>query len=111
MNATFEEFRKLDIRVGKIINVEDFPEARKPLYRIKADFGEEIGIKQSAVGSTHNYTKEHLQDKLVLGLVNMAPKQIGPFSSEFLTLGVSDIEDHCILVSPDTDVQLGGKLF
>jgi tRNA-binding protein len=111
MNASFEDFNKLDIRVGRIVEVEDFPEARKPMYRIKADFGKEIGIKQSAVGATHNYTKEQLQDKLILGLVNMPPKQIGPFASEFLTLGVSDKEDHCVLVVPDTEVPLGGKLF
>ena len=74
-------------------------------------FGKEIGIKQSAVGATHNYTKEDLQDKLILGLVNMPPKKIGPFFSEFLTLGVSDEEGKCILISPDKKVSLGAKLF
>jgi len=109
--AAYDDFQKIDIRVGKIIDVEDFPEARKPLYRIKVDFGQEVGIKQSAVGATHNYSKEQLRGKLILGLVNMPPKQIGPFSSEFLTLGVSDEENHCILVSPDKKVPLGGRLF
>lgn len=107
----FTDFQKIDIRLGKIIEVEDFPEAHKPLYKIKADFGSEIGIKQSAVGATHNYSKKQLQGKLILGLVNMSPKQIGPFTSEFLTLGVSDEKDHCVLVSPDEDVLLGSKLF
>lgn len=108
---SFEDFEKIDIRVGKIIKVEDFPEAHKPLYKITADFGKEIGIKQSAVGATHLYTKEDLQDKLILGLINMPPKKIGPFISEFLTLGVSDIEGRCILVVPDKKVQLGAKLY
>ena len=109
--AMFEDFQKLDIRVGKIIRVEDFPEARKPLYKITADFGKEIGIKHSAVGATHNYTKEDLQNKQIIGLVNMPPKKIGPFSSEFLTLGVSDSDGKCILIVPDKDTSLGAKLY
>lgn len=109
--GTFDDFQKLDIRVGKIVKVEDFPEARKPLYKITVDFGEEIGIKKSAVGAAHLYKKEDLQDKLTLGLINMPPKQIGLFTSEFLTLGVSDEEDRCILVVPDKKVQLGAKLY
>jgi len=109
--ATFEDFQSLDIRVGKVIEVSDFPEARKPLYKITADFGKEIGTKHSAVGATHHYKKDQLQDKLILGLINMPPKKIGPFLSEFLTLGVSDEEGKCILVIPDKDVFLGAKLF
>lgn len=109
--GTFEDFEKIAIRVGRVISVEDFPEARKPMYKITVDFGSEIDIKHSAVGATENYTKEELQGKLVLGLVNMPPKQIGPFTSEFLTLGVSDENSHCVLVSPDKEVPLGGKLF
>ena len=109
--ATFEDFQTLDIRVGRIVSVEDFPEARKPLYKITADFGKEIGIKHSAVGATHHYKKDQLQNKLILGLVNMPPKKIGPFFSEFLTLGVSDEEGKCILVSPDKNVSLGAKLY
>ncbi|MDD5147627.1 MAG: tRNA-binding protein [Candidatus Daviesbacteria bacterium] len=107
----FEDFEKVDIRVGKVIKVEDFPEARKPLYKITVDFGKEIGIKQSAVGATHLYKKEDLENKLVLGLLNMPPKQIGPFASEFLTLGVSDEEGHCILIVPDKKAPLGDKLY
>ncbi len=110
--ANYDDFQKLDIRVGKIIEVEDFPEAKKSLYKIKVDFGEEIGIKQSAVGATHLYKKEDLKGKLVLGLVNMPPKQIGPFASEFLTLGVSDDEERCILIVPDKKIaKIGGKLY
>jgi len=109
--AAFEDFQSLDIRVGKIVEVSDFPEARKPLYKITADFGKEIGIKHSAVGATYHYAKEDLQNKLILGLVNMPPKKIGPFTSEFLTLGVSDEKNMCILVVPDKKVFLGAKLY
>lgn len=109
--AIIDDFQKLDIRVGKVIKVEDFPEAHKPMYKITVDFGKEIGVKQSAVGATHLYKKEDLEGRLVLGLVNMPPKQIGPFTSEFLTLGVSDEEGRCILVIPDKEVQLGAKLY
>ncbi len=111
LTATFEDFQKLDIRVGKIIEVSDFPEAHKPLYKITADFGEELGVKHSAVGAAHNYRKEDLQGKLVLGLVNMPPKKIGPYLSEFLTLGVSDGDDKCVLAVPDKEVFLGAKLY
>lgn len=111
MNASLEDFEKLDIRVGKVVNVEDFPEARKALYKISADFGKEIGMKHSAVGATYHYAKEQLQGKLILGLINMPPKRIGPFISDFLTLGVSDEEGRCILVSPDKAVLLGAKLY
>ncbi len=107
----YDDFDKVDIRVGRIITVEDFPEARKPLYKISADFGEEVGIKKSAVGATHLYKKEDLEGKFILGLINMSPKQIGPFTSEFLTLGVSDEEGHCILIVPDKKASLGAKLY
>ncbi len=107
----YQDFEKIDIRVGRVVKVEDFPEARKPLYKITVDFGEEIGIKKSAVGATHFYKKEDLQDKLILGLINMPPKQIGPFTSEFLTLGVSNEEGRCILVVPDKEASLGAKLY
>lgn len=111
--VTFADFQKLNIRVGKIIKVENFPEAIKPLYKITVDFGKEIGVKQSAVGATHLYTKEELMDKLILGLVNMPPKKIGPFESQFLTLGISDEEGHCILIIPDPDknTPVGAKLY
>lgn len=106
-----DDFEKLDIRVGKVVSVEDFPEARKALYKISVDFGKEIGIKHSAVGATHHYTKDQLEGKLILGLINMPPKIIGPFLSEFLTLGVSDEEGKCILIVPEKKVFLGAKLY
>lgn len=109
--ARFEDFQSLDIRVGKIVKVEDFPEAKKPFYKITVDFGKEIGIKRSAVGATYYYTKEQLQNKLILGLVNMPLKRIGPFLSEFLTLGVSDEVGRCVLIIPDKEVFLGSKLY
>ena len=110
--ATIEDFEKLDIRLGKIIEVKDFPEARKPAYKLKIDFGEEVGIKQSSVQIVDLYTKEELQGKLVLGVVNFPPRQIGPFTSEVLTLGIPDKDGDVILVVPDkANGTLGGKLF
>ncbi|MFY9484294.1 MAG: tRNA-binding protein [Patescibacteria group bacterium] len=108
--ATFDDFQKLDIRVGKIIEVADFPEARKPMYKLKIDFGKEIGIKQSCGQVTH-YGKDELKDKLIVGVLNFPPKHIGPEISEVLCLGVPDEEDRAILLSPDKDVPLGGKVF
>lgn len=109
--ATIDDFQKLDIRVGKITEVEDFPEARKPLYKITIDFGKEIGIKKSAVGATHLYKKGDLKGKMILGVVNFPPRTIGPFTSEVLTLGVSDEEGRCVLIAPDKEVYLGAKLY
>lgn len=110
--ATIEDFEKLDIRLGKIIEVEDFPEARYPSYKLKIDFGPEIGVKKSAAGLADLYKKEELKGKLVLGVVNFPPRQIGPFLSEVLTLGVSDKEGRCVLVTPDKPfAKLGGKLY
>jgi len=110
--AIYDDFQKLDIRVGKIITVDDFPEARKPSYKLKIDFGGEIGIKVSSAQLVKHYTKEQLQGKLVLGVINFPPKKIGPFVSEVLTLGVPDTNDDCILIAPDkVEAILGGKLY
>lgn len=110
--ATYDDFVKLDIRVGKITAVEAFPEARKPAYKVTIDFGTEIGIKRSSVQLVKHYTKEQLVGKKVLGVVNFPPRQIGPFLSEVLTLGVPDSEHECILITPDKDDALvGGKLY
>ena len=110
--ATYDDFQKLDIRVGKIIAVEDFPEARKPAYKITIDFGAEIGQKRSSVQIVKHYKKDELVGKNVLGVVNFPPRQIGPFLSEVLTLGVPDSEHECILIVPDKDDAIvGGKLY
>ena len=109
--ATIEDFHKLDIRVGKIIRVEDFPEARKPSHKLTIGFGEEIGIKKSSAQLVDLYTKEELKGKLVLGVVNFHPRQVGSFVSEVLTLGVPDENGKCILVVPDKGVPLGAKLY
>ena len=109
---SFDDFLKVDIRVGKIIEVNDFPEARNPSYLLKIDFGEEVGIKQSSVQIVDLYTKEEVKGKLVLGVVNFSPRQIGPFVSEVLTLGVPDKEGNVILITPDKEGGvLGGQLF
>jgi tRNA-binding protein len=110
--ATYEDFIKLDIRVGKIVAVEDFPQARKPAYKLTIDFGPEIGQKRSSAQLVKHYTKDQLLDKLVMGVVNFPPRQIGPFISEVLTLGVPDEQGECVLIAPDSaEAVVGGKLF
>lgn len=109
--ATIDDFHKLDIRVGKILEVHDFPEARKPAYKLVIDLGNEIGTKQSSAQITENYTKEQLKNTLVLCVVNFPPRKIGPFVSEVLTLGVPDNNNAVMLVRPEQNVPLGGKLY
>lgn len=110
--ADFADFQKLDIRVGRVVSVEDFPEARKPAYKLTIDFGPEIGIKKSSAQITKDYSKADLQDRLVLGVVNFPPRQIGPFMSEVLTLGVPDSDGEVILIEPASDgAVVGGRLF
>jgi tRNA-binding protein len=109
--ATIDDFHKLDIRVGKILEVHDFPEARKPAYKLVIDLGPEIGIKHSSAQITENYTKSTLINTLVLCVVNFPPRKIGPFTSEVLTLGVPDSKNAVILIRPEQNVPLGGKLY
>jgi tRNA-binding protein len=111
MLINYNDFEKVDIRVGKIIKAEDFPEARKPAYKLTIDFGPEIGIKKSSVQIVDLYTKEELEGLLVMGVVNFPPKQIGPFMSEVLTVGVANEEGQVVLVRPDKSAKLGSKLF
>ena len=106
-----EDFEKIDIRVGKILEVDDFPEAKKPTYKLKIDFGKEIGIKKSSVQITENYDKKDLINKLVLCIINLPIKKIGSFDSEVLTLGVPDHKNKCILIKTDKEVPLGAKLY
>lgn len=107
----YDHFAKVDIRVGKIIDVQEFPEARKPAYKLKIDFGSEIGTKNSSAQIVANYSKDELLNILVLGVVNFSPKKIGPFISESLTLGVNDAKGDVVLVRPDKVTRLGEKLF
>ena len=111
--ATIEDFHKLDIRMGIIVDVADFPEARKPAFKLTIDFGPELGKKRSSAQITHYYKKEDLLGKKVLAVVNFPPRQIGPFISEVLTLGVPDPNGQVILVGPDSfeTAVVGGKLF
>lgn len=108
----FEDFEKVDIRVGKIVEVSDFPEARRPAYKLKIDFGSEIGVRQSSVQAVGAHTKEDLLYSLVCCVVNFPPKQVGPFKSEVLTLGFKNsVGDGWVLVEPKSDsVALGSKL-
>ncbi|MBI5635440.1 tRNA-binding protein [Candidatus Micrarchaeota archaeon] len=108
--VTIDDFKKLDIRVGKIISAEDFPQARKPTYKLKIDFGPEIGVKKSCAQITVNYSKEQLLGRLVLGVVNFPPRQMGPEVSETLTLGV-DGENGVVLIQPERNVEVGKKLY
>ena len=108
---TFPDFEKVDIRVGRILSVESFPEARKPAYKLLIDFGEPVGTKRSSAQLTERYRPETLEGRLVLAVVNMPPRQIGPFLSEVLTLGVPDSHGAVVLLMPDADVPLGGKMF
>lgn len=108
--ATFQDFQKIDIRVGKVVSVKDFPEAKKPAYKLVIDFGPKIGTKKSSAQICDHYKKEDLVNKLVLGVVNFPPKQIGPFTSEVLTLGVYDENRECILVIPEKKVPPGARL-
>jgi tRNA-binding protein len=106
---SWSDFEKVDIRVGKIIEVEDFPEAHKPAYKLKIDFGPDIGIKKSSAQIT-SLEKDGLLNTQVAAVINFPPKRIGPFTSEVLTLGFGDKDGNWIVVSPVQEVELGGKL-
>lgn len=108
---TIDDFQKVDIRVGQIISVDEFPEAKKPAYTLIINFGPLIGTKKSSVQITHNYKKDDLLHTLVLCVVNLPPRRIGPFESEVLTLGIPAQDNTVVLVRPDKNVPLGGKLF
>ncbi|TMV87935.1 tRNA-binding protein [Thioclava sp. BHET1] len=111
MTISFDDFLKLDIRVGKITRAESFPEARKPAIKLWVDYGDEIGVKKSSAQITRHYTPEALIGRQVMGVVNFPPRQIGPFMSEALVLGVPDADGEVVLIGPGQDVPLGGRLF
>lgn len=111
--ATIEDFDKLDIRVGKVVKIEDFPEARKPAYKLWIDFGGELGIKTSSAQIVKNQTKEDLLNHMVICVVNFPPRQVGPFISEVLTLGApdgTDDESQWIILRPFKDAPIGGRI-
>ena len=108
---SFPDFDRVDIRVGRIVRAEDFPEARKPAYKLLIDFGPDIGMRKSSAQLTNRYTREELEGRSVIAVVNFPPRQIGPFMSEVLTLGVPDDEGNVVLLVPDKDVPVGGRMY
>lgn len=108
---SFADFEKVDVRVGRIVQADAFPEARKPAYKLTIDFGPELGMKKSSAQLTTRYAREDLQGRLVLAVVNLGPRRVGPFTSEVLTLGVPDETGAVVLVVPDAAVPVGGRLF
>jgi tRNA-binding protein len=108
---TFDDFLKVDVRVGTIVHVEDFPEARKPAFKLTIDFGPTIGRKTSSAQITVHYTRETLVNRRIAAVVNFPPRQIGPFMSEVLTLGFPDEAGAVVLIAPDLAVPDGARLF
>ena len=107
----FEDFMKLDIRVGTIVTAQPFPEARNPAFKLDIDFGGDIGIRKSSAQITVHYDCDQLIGRQVLAVVNFPPRQIGPFMSEVLTLGVPDANGEVVLIQPSLDVPNGGRLY
>ena len=105
----YDDFARVEMRVGRVLEVEDFPEARKPAWKLRIDFGPEIGEKRSSAQVT-NYSRDELVGRLVVAVVNFPPRQIGPVRSEVLVLGASDVEGRVILLAPDADVPLGARI-
>ncbi|WP_339931679.1 tRNA-binding protein [uncultured Brevundimonas sp.] len=107
----FDDFLKVDVRVGQVLTADPFPEARKPAFKLTIDFGPDIGVKKSSAQITVHYTPDQLVGRKVAAVVNFAPRQIGPFMSEVLTLGFPDADGEVVLVGVDRDVPVGGRLF
>ncbi len=109
--VTFEDFQRIEMRVGRILAAEPFPEARKPAYKLRIDFGPEIGIKQSSAQLTALYTPELLIGRLVVGVVNFPPRRVAGFNSEVLVLGAADAEGAVVLLEVEREVPLGARIF
>tara|TARA_R110002167_G_scaffold3743_17_gene18196 strand:- start:1868 stop:2224 length:357 start_codon:yes stop_codon:yes gene_type:complete len=107
----FDDFLKVDIRVGQVLTADPFPEARKPAIRLTVDFGPDIGVRKSSAQITRHYTPDQLVGRKVAAVVNFAPRQIGPFMSEVLTLGFPDADGEVVLLGVDREVPVGGRLF
>jgi tRNA-binding protein len=105
----FEDFEKVDMRVGRVLAVDDFPEARKPAWKLTVDFGPEVGVKRSSAQIAH-YRREALEGRLVVGVVNFPPRRIGPFDSEVLVLSALDDAKGVVLLAPDEEVALGARI-
>lgn len=110
-DLSFDEFLRVDIRVGQVVRAEPYPGARKPAFKLWVDFGAEIGEKKSSAQITRHYTVEELPGKRVIAVVNFPPRQIGKFMSEVLVLGVPDADGEVVLLVPDKDVPVGGRMF
>ncbi len=108
---SYDDFLKVDVRVGTVTRVEPFPEARKPAYKLYVDFGPEMGERKSSAQVTHHYTAEELVGRQVAAVVNFPPKQIGPFRSEILVLGFPDANGEVVMIEPNRPVPNGGRLF
>ncbi|EPX81532.1 tRNA-binding protein [Litoreibacter arenae] len=108
---SFDDFMKVDIRVGVVTKAEPYPEARKPAFKLWVDFGPELGERKSSAQITKHYTIEDLPGKKVMAVVNFPPRQIGKFMSEVLVLGVPDEDNEVVLLTPDKDVPIGGRLY
>jgi tRNA-binding protein len=109
--VTFDDFQRVEMRVGRILAAEPFPEARKPAYKLRIDFGPEIGIKQSSAQLTALYSREELIGRLVVGVVNFPPRRVAGFNSEVLVLGASDAEGAVVLLEVERNVPLGARIF
>lgn len=108
---TFDDFLKVDIRTGIVVDAQPYPEARKPAIKLWVDFGGELGVKKSSAQITKHYTPESVIGKQVMAVVNFPPRQIGKFMSEILVLGVPDDAGEVVLLTPDKDVPKGGRLY
>ena len=107
----FDDFMKVDVRVGEVLAVDPFPEARKPAWKLTIDFGPDVGVKSSSAQITTHYTRDQLLGRKVAAVVNFPPRQIGPFMSEVLTLGFPDAAGEVVLIGVDREVPVGGRLF
>lgn len=109
-DQSFDDFLKVDIRVGRVVDAQPFPEARKPAIKLWVDFGGDLGVRKSSAQITRHYAPEEIVGKQVMAVVNFPPRQIGPFMSEILVLGLPDADGEIVLIGPDQDVPIGGRM-